>query len=190
MQAPLFPLNSLILPGGKIPLQLFETRYIDMLSDCLRNDRGFVIVLIKDGQEHHQTCEFYDIGTYVRVVDFQPLDNGLLGITVEGEGKVVVMDCWRGDDGLNMGDIEWLMDEPAFQTPDFHAELVSVLRALMQHPTVKDLDMETDFTDSRVVGWRLTELLPLEKADKQRLAEMTDPLERLDHLHDMIDALE
>lgn len=190
MRVPLFPLNSLILPRGRIPLQLFEPRYVDMLSRCLRHDRGFVVVLIRDGQEDSPTCEFYDIGTYVRVVDFKPLDNGMLGITVQGEAKVAVLECWRQDDGLNVGDVEWLMDEPAIPTPSFHDELVGVLRALLQHPAIRELELDIDFSDSREVGWRLTELLPLDKTDKQRLAEMVDPLERLESLHEIIDALE
>ncbi len=190
MDMPLFPLNSLILPKGRMALQLFEPRYVDMLSRCLRQDRGFVVVLLREGSETQHVSRFYDIGTYVRVVDFQPLDNGLLGITVEGEAKVAVLEAWRQEDGLNMGDVEWLMDEPDITTPDFYQELVTVLRALMQHPSIKSLELDVDFSDSREVGWRLVELLPLEQSEKQRLAEMTDPLERLDKLHDMIDALE
>lgn len=190
MRVPLFPLNSLILPRGRMSLQLFEPRYVDMLSRCLRHDRGFVVVLIRDGQETSPTCAFYDIGTYVRVVDFKSMDNGMLGITVAGEAKVAVLDCWRREDGLNEGDVEWLMDEPAIPTPSFHEELVSVLRALLQHPSIREMELDIDYSDSRDVGWRLTELLPLEKNDKQRLAEMVDPLERLESLHDIIDALE
>lgn len=187
---PLFPLNALILPRGRMSLQIFEPRYVDMLSRCLRQDRGFVVVLLREGSETQQVSKFYDIGTYVRVVDFQPLDSGLLAITVEGEAKVAVLEAWRQSDGLNVGDVEWLMDEPDIVTPDFYQELVSVLRALMRHPSIEALELEVDFSDSREVGWRLVELLPLEQSEKQRLAEMTDPLERLDKLHDMIDALE
>ena len=78
---PLFPLNSVILPGGRIPMQLFEPRYLDMLTRCLKEDRGFVVVLLREGTEVSLRTDFYDIGTYVRIVDFQQLDNGLLGIT-------------------------------------------------------------------------------------------------------------
>ena len=85
MNVPLFPLNSIVLPRGRIPLQLFEPRYIDMLTRCLKEDRGFVVVLLQEGGEAGRTAAFYDIGTYVRIIDFQQLENGLLGITVEGE---------------------------------------------------------------------------------------------------------
>ncbi|MFV8571779.1 LON peptidase substrate-binding domain-containing protein [Marinobacter sp. SBS5] len=190
MNVPLFPLNSVVLPQGRIPLQLFEPRYIDMLSRCLKEDRGFVIVLLQEGPETSRAAAFYDIGTYVRIIDFQQLDNGLLGITVEGESKVSVVRTWQQEDGLNLGDVEVLMLEAESDVPERYHELPSVLRALFRHPAIKNLDMKVDFDDARHVGWRLTELLPLDTPEKQRLAELQDPLERLDRLQRLLEALE
>ena len=73
MHVPLFPLNSIVLPRGRIPLQLFEPRYIDMLTRCLKEDRGFVVVLLRDGLETSSAAAFYDIGTYVRTVSYTHL---------------------------------------------------------------------------------------------------------------------
>lgn len=190
MNVPLFPLNSVVLPQGRIPLQLFEPRYIDMLSRCLKEDRGFVIVLLQDGPETSRAAAFYDIGTYVRIIDFQQLDNGLLGITVEGESKVSVVRTWQQEDGLNLGDVEVLMLEAESDVPERYHELPSVLRALFRHPAIKNLDMKVDYDDARHVGWRLTELLPLDTPEKQRLAELQDPLERLDRIQRLLEALE
>ncbi len=190
MHVPLFPLNSIVLPRGRIPLQLFEPRYIDMLTRCLKEDRGFVIVLLREGVETSTTAAFYDIGTYVRVIDFQQLENGMLGITVEGEAKVVVTRAWRAPDGLNMGDVAHLLDEEMWAIPEAFAELSAVLRALFRHPVVSDLNMEVDFDDARDVGWRLTELLPIDKQEKQRLVELQDPIERLGRLKELLDELE
>ncbi len=190
MNVPLFPLSSVILPGGRIPLQLFEPRYTDMLARCMREDRGFVVVLLREGLETRSKAAFYDIGTYVRIVDFQQLDNGLLGITVEGESKVTVVRSWQQEDGLNVGDVECLLDEPQVPVPDAFSELVLVLRALVRHPVVEELNMELDFEDARVVGWRLTELLPLERHQKQALLEIQEPIERLQRLETLLDELE
>ncbi|MFE8072741.1 LON peptidase substrate-binding domain-containing protein [Marinobacteraceae bacterium S3BR75-40.1] len=190
MKVPLFPLNSIVLPKGRIPLQLFEPRYLDMLSSCLKEDRGFVVVLLRDDDQRRGEEDFYDIGTYVRVIDFKPLESGMLGITVEGVSKAFVVKHWQADDGLFMGDVEWLVDEKATPMPGGEDELLSVLQALLKHPVVKDLGMEVDYEDSREVGWRLTELLPLDNQDKQRLAELTDPLERIDHLRQLVEELE
>nr|WP_241956546.1 LON peptidase substrate-binding domain-containing protein [Marinobacter maroccanus] len=190
MNVPLFPLNSIVLPRGRIPLQLFEPRYIDMLTRCLKEDRGFVVVLLQEGGEAGRTAAFYDIGTYVRIIDFQQLENGLLGITVEGESKVSVVRSWQQEDGLNVGDVECLIEEAESEVPDHFSELPSVLKALFRHPVIRDLNMDIDYGDARDVGWRLTELLPLDKQEKQKLVELQDPLERLSRLQGLLEALE
>lgn len=190
MKAPVFPLNSVVLPGGRIPLQLFEPRYIDMLSRCMKEGQGFVISLLRDGNEAGPVASFYETGTYVRIVDFQKLDNGLLGITVEGDAKAFITDFWQQDDGLNLGEIEFLPAEAPADIPTALHELPSVLRALFRHPVIDELGMSVDYEDARDVGWRLTELLPLDKEDKQQLLEMQDPLARLGRLQDLLDALD
>ncbi|AXS84577.1 MULTISPECIES: LON peptidase substrate-binding domain-containing protein [Marinobacter] len=190
MNVPLFPLNSIVLPRGRIPLQLFEPRYIDMLTRCLKEDRGFVVVLLREGGETGPTAAFYDIGTYVRIIDFQQLENGLLGIIVEGVSKVSVVRSWQQEDGLNVGDVECLIEEAESEVPQGFSELPSVLRALFRHPVIRDLNMDIDYGDARDVGWRLTELLPLDKQEKQKLVELQDPLERLSRLQGLLEALE
>ncbi|MFL1483840.1 LON peptidase substrate-binding domain-containing protein [Marinobacter sp. LN3S78] len=187
---PLFPLSTTVLPGGRLPLQLFEPRYLDMLATCLREQRGFVVLLLREGNEAGADAVFYDIGTYVQIVDFQQLDNGLLGITVEGLWKVAVHRSWQAPDGLNVGHAERLPDEPEDALPTGRSELASVLRALLRHPVVNRLELEVDFSSAREVGWRLIELLPLNGQEKQRLLEYQDPLARLDRLSDLLEAME
>jgi Lon protease-like protein len=101
-----------------------------------------------------------------------------------------VVRSWSEEDGLNVGDVECLLAEDGLKIPDRYAELPSVLRALFRHPVIQDLGMDVDYGDARHVGWRLTELLPLDKQEKQRLVELQDPLERLDRLNDLLEALE
>jgi len=189
-EIPLFPLNSIILPGGRIPMQLFEPRYLDMLTRCLKEARGFVVMLLRSGGESSYKTNFHDIGTYVHIIDFQQLDNGLLGITVEGDRKVRVLRNWQQQDGLNLGDIEWLAPEAEAEVPEHLRELPSVLRALSRHPVIKDLGMQVDYQDARDVGWRLTELLPLEPHQKQHLVELQNPVERLEHLQALLETLD
>lgn len=187
---PLFPLSATVLPSGRIPLQLFEPRYLDMLARCMREQRGFVVLLLREGRETGTDAVFYDIGTYVQIVDFQQMDNGLLGITAEGLWKVAVHRSWLAPDGLNIGDAERLADEPEDALPVAHAELASVLRALLRHPMVNKLELKVDYSSAREVGWRLTELLPLDSQEKQRLLEYQEPLERLERLRSLLDAME
>ncbi len=187
---PLFPLHSTVLPGGRIPLQLFEPRYLDMLAACLRDDRGFVVLLLREGRETGSHAVFYDVGTYVRITDFQQLDNGLLEITAEGQWKVAVTRTWQAPDGLHLGDTERLPEESEDAVPAQHSDLAAVLKALLKHPVVNNLDLQVDFSSAREVGWRLTELLPLDQREKQRLIELQDPLERLVVLQALLDAMD
>ncbi len=187
---PLFPLNSVVCPQGRIPLQLFEPRYVDMLSDCMRSQQGFVILLIKKGKDTDKHAAFYSIGTYVNIVDFYKLPNGLLGITCEGDRKVRVMEHMTNAQGLHTGRVEFLNSEPFQSLPDGSQDLVGLLQRLMQYPAVSNLEMSVDFEDSRHIGWRLTELLPISKHQKQVLLEMTDPGQRLNEIQSLLGELE
>lgn len=187
---PLFPLGSIVLPGGRLPLQLFEQRYLNMLSQVTGRDQGFVIVLMREPGPGSPSGEsFHDIGTLVEVVDFSPLDNGLLGITVAGNHKVCIRRHWQEKDGLNRGELEALEEEPEVATPARYIELENVLRALVQHPAVAALAMDIDYRDARQLGWRLTELLPLEREHKQRLVSCEDPLRRLEQIHHWMESI-
>jgi len=180
-----------LCPGGRIPLQIFEARYLDMLSECMKADRGFVVLLIKGGgEEVGGDCEFYRMGTYVNLIDFQKLESGLLGITVEGKTKVLVTNTSKGPGGLYCGDIEHLMNEEYIELPDEYLELATLLEQLTMHPVVKALNMDIDYLDGRHIGWRLTELLPFDKKEKQFLLELTDPLERLKQIDCLLSLME
>jgi len=89
-EIPLFPLRSVLFPRGKLSLQIFEKRYIDMVANSLRDGSGFGVILLKEGEEvmkPGRSQQLYAIGTYARIIDWDQLENGLLGITVEGEAS-------------------------------------------------------------------------------------------------------
>jgi len=88
MQLPLFPLSSVVMPGGLMPLRLFERRYIDMVKDCFRNGTGFGICLLKSGREAGAISEPYPLGTRVSIIDFDQGSDGLLHITA-GNGHTI-----------------------------------------------------------------------------------------------------
>src|SRR5687768_15776054 len=94
----LFPLNSVLFPKGRISLQIFESRYIDMISTCMKEQSGFGIVLIRNGSEVARTGQKLDVhrtGTYCEIVDWNRLPNGLLGITVEGRKTFRIVESWQ-----------------------------------------------------------------------------------------------
>ena len=88
---PFFPLQSIVLPGGLFPLRIFERRYLDMVRDCIKNDTGFCITLIRNNSQKDYVTDIYNYGCYVKIADWNQLDDGLLGITVEGLNKIKVL---------------------------------------------------------------------------------------------------
>lgn len=190
---PLFPLRSVLFPAGKLQLQIFEQRYLDMIRNTLREGSGFGICLIREGDEvvragSKQTI--HRIGTYAHIVDWDSLPNGMLGITAEGQRKFLVLDCWTQDDQLLLGKVEFSdkdnKDAHAVPLDEDNDTLAPLLRQLMNHPMIEQLQMTVDFSNLREVGWRLSELLPVPPAIKQSLLEMDDPHERARELEGLI----
>ena len=190
---PLFPLRSVLFPGGRLPLQIFEQRYIDLVSHCMKTDSGFGICLISKGDETvkpgvRQQVE--RIGMYVRIVDWDQLPNGLLGITVEGRHKFRVQDCWAREDRLLMATVQFAQEDflgqPALPVAEHHHELADLLRDLTVHPLVQDRDVAIDFDDSRQLAWRLSELLPVPEHQKQQLLALDDTEERMREIENLV----
>ncbi len=186
----IFPLHTVICPQGRVPLQIFERRYLTMLSQVLRNHEGFVVVLLKEGEEVGGVCRFYDVGVLVQVVDFQGLPSGILGITVEAVSKVRISDPVQRADGLYEGHIALLPEEPFCPTDYEDADLSDLLCDLLLHPVVKSLNMVVDHGDARSLGWRLVDLLPLSLPDKQFLLALEDPRYRLEQIRYLLHALQ
>ena len=105
---PFFPLQSIVLPGGLFPLRIFERRYLDMVRDCIKNDTGFCITLIRNNSQKDYVTDIYNYGCYVKIADWNQLDDGLLGITVEGLNKIKVLSCDLDRTNLLAGKIESL----------------------------------------------------------------------------------
>jgi len=188
IKTPLFPINAILCPRGRIPLQIFEPRYLDMVSDCLKTGTEFVAVLLRE--DNDDINAFYRVGTLAKVVDFsRGTCDGLLAVTIEGLARVDLSLAVQQDDGLWLADAVILSEEEFVPLPERFIELRVVLEALVQHPFVHDLNMDIDFYDGRQVGWRLTELLPMENRQKQQLFELKDPIQRLSELSDQITAM-
>lgn len=180
---PLFLLSSVVLPGGLFALRVFEPRYLDMISDCMKRDEGFGICLIRSGEEAGSPAMPYGTGTQVRIVDWDRQPDGLLGITVLGEEKFRIHELKVEDDGLVVGEVEPLPPEPAEPMPPEFDRLREVLRMILEQlePTIHYADPQWD--DARWVGGRLTELLPLTPRVRQFLLELDNPTARLVELN-------
>ncbi|MCB1649544.1 MAG: LON peptidase substrate-binding domain-containing protein [Pseudomonadales bacterium] len=182
----LFPLKSVLFPKGRLPLQIFEQRYLNLVTHCLRSNTGFGVCLLREGEEvmrpgTHQ--QVHRTGTLARIVDWDQLPNGLLGITVEGERKFEVEDC-------HYDERQWLMARVRYSATDYAGEaplevddeqeaLVDLVEQLVSHPVINRLGMNIAYHDLRELGWRLSELVPLSLERKQALLELDDPYQRI-----------
>jgi uncharacterized protein len=178
----LFPLHTVLFPGGPLPLRIFETRYTDMVRRCMREQQPFGVVLIQEGDEAGVVATTATVGCTARIADFHTLKDGLLGISCIGERKFRVQRVWRAADGLNMGEIVWLPAEPSLPLAAVHARLAATLRRALDELTEHYENVEPKFDDAAWVGSRLAELMPIELVEKQALLELQDPIERLDAL--------
>jgi Lon protease-like protein len=177
-ELPLFPLNAVLFPGGPLPLKIFEPRYLDMVSRCMREQSGFAVVLVSEGEEASIATSFAATGTEARIVDFDRLADGLLGISCLGRERVRVVEAWREPDGLNRGRVLDIAADPVVAVPPEQAWLADVVKQVL--PEAGDTYRHVERRDDAAwIANRLAELLPLALADKQSLLELSDPLERL-----------
>ena len=179
---PLFPLHTVLLPGGPLPLRIFEIRYTDMVRRCMREQQPFGVLLIEEGDEAGDVATTATVGCSARIADFHTLHDGLLGISCVGVRKFRVLRVWRAADGLNMGEVTWLPDDPAVPLPGEYAHLAAAVERAISDLGDVYQHVEKKFDDAAWVGARLAELLPIEMADKQALLELDDPIARLDAL--------
>ena len=182
MNIPLFPLHTVVLPEGQLRLRLFEPRYLDMLTNCLRDNTGFGVCLIRDGREAGGTAEPFEQGTLVSIADWDKGEDGLLHITAVGERKFRLLDATRQPDNLLVGNIECLPAEESCSLPDEHRNLALLLeRVFSQMPWNNDLG-EPRFEDALWVGSRLLEILPLPRDERYAIFCSEDALQRVEKL--------
>jgi len=172
-EIPLFPVSAVLLPHGRMPLQIFEQRYIELVRDCMRSDRGFGLIWIRKGSEiivpGGGSIELAENGCYARITDFDQLPNGLLGVTIEGQQRFELDDVHTRDNGLVMGQVDMEcppLAEPMISDWDSMSE---VLQSLLTHPHVQRMQLDIDVEDAWQVGYQLGQLLPLEEALKYQL---------------------
>ena len=186
---PVFALNTVLFPGGPLPLRIFEPRYLDMVSDRLRRDAPFIVALIRTGREAGGSARPHATGTLARIVDWNRLEDGLLGITALGGRRARVLDTMIRPDGLCVATAAMLEEEPAFAVADEYRMMVNLLRRLLDQFESLYRHITPKFDDASWVGYRLSELLPLPLAQKQQLLELEDPVQRLDQLAEVVRAL-
>jgi uncharacterized protein len=183
----LFPLGTVLFPGGLLPLRIFETRYTDMVRRCMREGAPFGVVRLDSGSEVSASVETAAVGTTARIVDFQAMDDGLLGVLCKGEQRFRILTRSRQADGLNLASVEWLPEPVSLPVEAEHAPLLQILRESLSQMAKLGRFVEPAYDDAGWVGYRIAELLPLPVERQQQLLEMDDPHERLRQLATLID---
>lgn len=180
---PLFPLSTVLFPGGILRLQIFEQRYLDLLRECARTDSPFGVCLILTGCEAGESAIPAAIGTEANIVDFYTLPNGLLGISAKGGSRFRVSSTRIRDNGLIHGHMQRWEAEPVQIVPPEYALLGTVLERFLEQQGGELAKVSRAlYDDASWVGFRLAEVLPLANVERQHLLQMNDPLERLGQL--------
>ncbi|HBX98719.1 MAG: hypothetical protein CMQ48_03165 [Gammaproteobacteria bacterium] len=195
-QIPLFPLRVVMFPGGRLDLQIFERRYIDLVSHCMRTSTGFGVCLLKEGEEVIQEGidqTIHRTGTYSNIIDWDQLENGLLGITVEGSTKFNIEDCWQIDSGVLQANVEFSQTDSvgkeSIPLDNQFSALADLLQNLESHPLIEQKNLAIDYNNLWDLGWRLSELIPIDVEQKQQLLELDDPWERIQNLEQLVSDL-
>jgi len=187
LDIPLFPLASVLFPGGRLALRIFEPRYLDLVRECTRFGAGFGVCLILQGHEAGDPAVPAAIGTMARITDFHIDDDGLLGIVAEGGQRFRVARSRVLTDGLLRGDVEVWPVEPEIEVPVEFALLQSILGRLIETMAPHwRLAPRSAYDDASWLGFRLAELLPLDSGEQQCMLELNDPLQRLAELRDIL----
>ena len=192
MKHALFPLDTVLFPGSILPLQIFEQRYLNLIKDCMKQQTGFVTVLISEGKEVGATPQIYCTGCYVEIIDWESLENGLLGISVQAKYRAHLSNSSVRDDGLLLAEvsaIESTLDENPV-LPKAFKPLSDTLEQLLNHPFAERYKNKVDFNNTADICYRLGELLPISNKQKQLLLETETTEQMLDQLALHINALQ
>lgn len=184
---PLFPLNTVLFPDGCLNLRIFEQRYIDMVRECSLRGCCFGVCLINNPEDSNHPANHLRVGTTAEICDFSTLDDGLLGITAYGRQKFVIQNTRMRDNGLLVADVETL-DEPGLVDLPVEYSVLSLITARFMEQLGKNYPSyrSQHLQDASWVGYRLAELLPLENDEKQVLLQISEPLERLQVLLELL----
>jgi uncharacterized protein len=176
-----------LFPGGRLPLRIFETRYMDMAKACLRDGSPFGICAIREGAEVGAPATPYELGTLARIGEWDMPQLGLLHVVVEGGARFRILERRVQRDGLAVAKIELLPDESDAPVTPAYAHCVRLLERLIEREP--GLFAEPHRLDSSAwVSARLAELLPLAVEAKQALLELGSGTARLERISTLLRA--
>lgn len=194
MIVPLFPLGSVLFPGGRLPLRIFEQRYMDMAKACFKDSGSFGICLIAAGEEvaraGEKPAEPHAVGTLAHIADWDMQQLGVLDIVAQGGERFRLRRHWVEPSGLLRGEVALIESPPVLPVPGPYARLVPLLRAI-----IADLGAAAGapatphrFFDAGWLGMRYAEVLPIPLAARQKLLEVEDSIDRLEIIYRFLES--
>ena len=187
MEIPLFPLNTVLFPGGVLPLRIFEQRYLDMAAASMKEAAAFGICLIAAGEEAGGIAEPHPVGTLARITDWAMEQLGILQVTVRGEQRFRILDKTAGANNLLRATVEIIDDNGPLPVPIELRRLLPLLRRIAGDMGPTRIPEPHRYEDAEWVGFRITEILPVQNLAKQKLLELEDPISRLEILEKFLD---
>ncbi len=182
---PLFPLQTVLFPDALLPLRIFESRYIDMVRECMRAGHGFGVVA-RFPEDDQGEAWHARIGTEAIITDFTTLEDGLLGLATRGQRRFLIESTHARHDGLLIGQVAWLPPEAARPVAPQYAALQTLMRELLRHEQLS-AQLQVDPDNAGSLGFALASILPLELKQAQQLLEITDPQQRLETLMPLVE---
>ncbi|UCV16993.1 LON peptidase substrate-binding domain-containing protein [Quatrionicoccus australiensis] len=187
MDIPLFPLQTVLFPGSVLPLKIFEQRYLDMAAACMKENKPFGICLIASGEETGPAAEPHPVGTLAEIGDWEMEQLGILQITARGGRRFRILEKRLGAAQLQEARVEIIADNGPLAMPAERQRLLPLLRRVVGDLGPERMPEPHHFDDAEWVGYRITEILPVQNLAKQKLLELEDPLARLEILEKFLD---
>ncbi len=185
-EIPLFPLNTVLFPGSRLPLKVFEARYMDMVRGCMRESTAFGVCLIAEGVEVGAPAIPHEVGTSAHIVEWDMAQLGVLHVAARGDRRFRILHRAIQPDGLIRAVVKWLDEPLSTEIPQQFADIVPLLRAVVSDAGEEAMPGPHDFSNANWIGYRYAEILPIPLKAKQKLLELSDPLLRLSILREFL----
>ncbi|MEI6545880.1 MAG: LON peptidase substrate-binding domain-containing protein [Burkholderiales bacterium] len=187
---PIFPLSSVLFPGGVLPLRIFEPRYMDMVRERMQRDAPFGICLITRGGEVGETADHEPVGCLAHIRGWDMEQLGVLQLRAVGGQRLRVLEREVSANGLIRAKVELLADDPQMPIPDEMNDCVVLIRRIVDDLRTREHDPERrmiaepcDFESAAWVANRIAEFMPIPAPAKHKLMTLDEPVARLSIVH-------
>lgn len=187
LKLPIFPLNTVLFPGGVLPLKIFEQRYLEMTKACVRNNTDFGVCLINEGPEVGAPAIPVEVGCVAKITNWEMPQLGIFHLVTHGAERFRILDMHAESNGLIIGDVVLLEPEPRANVEPRHEKSVAVLKQLVERFGDDHFPPPHDYTDASWVSYRLIEILPMDRFEKQRMLVTNDAIARLDRVQFLLE---